>query len=110
MVGPFFEIHVFLHNRVTLDGRPPHGVAESVILIDIQMKNKRICPKCSSTDILRIPGQAGAYGSGNNIPVGWTIYSAVKVTRFLCAGCGFSEEWVESMDDVEKLRDKHYPA
>jgi hypothetical protein len=35
--------------------------------------------------ILKIPGQAGAYGSGNNIPVGATIFSSVKVTRYLAA-------------------------
>ena len=74
------------------------------------MKNTKSCPKCNSTDILRIPGQVGAYGSGNNISVGWTIFSAVKVTRFLCADCGFSEEWIESLSDVEKLRDKHEPG
>ena len=33
------------------------------------MKQSGICPKCASMDILLIPGYAGAYGSGNYIPV-----------------------------------------
>lgn len=31
------------------------------------MKNTRICPKCSSSDIVRFDGHTGAYGSGNNM-------------------------------------------
>ena len=68
------------------------------------MKNSCLCPKCSSKDIALIPGLAGAYGAGNNILTGATIFSAVKVSRFLCLNCGFSEEWVESKDDLEKIR------
>jgi hypothetical protein len=49
----------------------------------------------------------GAYGAGNNIPAGQTIFSSVKVTRFLCSGCGYSEEWVESPADIERLRKKY---
>ena len=43
------------------------------------MKRTGICPKCQSTDLVRIEGNAGAYGSGNNIQLGMTIFSAVKV-------------------------------
>ena len=66
------------------------------------MKYSCLCPKCRSTDIARIPGQIGA--QGNNILTGATIFSAVKVSRFLCLNCGFSEEWVESKDDLKKIR------
>jgi predicted RNA-binding Zn-ribbon protein involved in translation (DUF1610 family) len=65
------------------------------------------CPKCQSNDIIRIPGATGAFGAGNNIPVGATIFSAAKVTRYLCGSCGFSEEWVESVDDIERIRKKY---
>ena len=70
------------------------------------MRNTKLCPKCRSTDIVRIPGEI-RYGVGNNIKVGWTIYSAVKVTRYLCASCGFIEEWVDSADDIDKLKKKY---
>lgn len=56
------------------------------------MKNSKICPKCQSNNILRIEGRADAYGAGNNIPVGMTIFTYVKVDRYLCCECGYSEE------------------
>ena len=71
------------------------------------MKTTGKCPKCASPDILRITGRIGAYGSGNNIPIGRTIFSSVKVTRYLCGQCGYSEEGVESASDLQKLREKY---
>lgn len=50
------------------------------------MKHTHICPKCNGTDILLIPGTSGAYGAGNNIPIGKTIFSYVLVNRYLCCG------------------------
>lgn len=70
------------------------------------MKQKRICPKCGSADILRIPGKSGPYGTGNNIPAGWSIFSAVLVHRYLCCSCGYSEEWIDR-EDIHKLKE-HY--
>ena len=70
------------------------------------MRNTKPCPKCNSTDILKIPGLAGGYGSGNNIPTGMSIFSAVKVTRYLCCECGYSEEWIDNKEDIEKLQKK----
>ena len=70
------------------------------------MKYTNICPKCQSDDILRIEGEVGAYGTGNNIRAGVTIFSSVEVTRLLCLNCGFSEEWIDSREDLEKLRNK----
>ncbi len=67
------------------------------------MKERGICPKCNGTDIIRIKGQAGAYGSGNHIPVGLTIFSAVLVHRYVCCTCGYSEEWIEK-EDLPKLK------
>lgn len=71
------------------------------------MRSSKTCPKCQSTDIVRIPGIAGAFGAGNNIMVGMSILSAVKVTRYLCAACGFCEEWIDSADDIAKIKKKY---
>ena len=71
------------------------------------MKNFRLCTKCQSNDIVRIEGLSGAYGAGNNIPVGLSFFSSIKVTRFLCLNCGFSEEWIESREDLERIRSKY---
>jgi len=70
------------------------------------MKNSKICPKCQNNEIIRIPSEAGAY-VGNKILVGRTIFSAAKITRYLCASCGFSEEWVESVDDIARIKKKY---
>lgn len=67
------------------------------------MKNTKICPKCNSSDILIVDGYAGAYGSGNNIMTGMTIFSAVKVDRYICCSCGFTEEWINTKD-MDKLK------
>lgn len=71
------------------------------------MKKMNSCPKCGSSDVIRVPGRAGAYGTGNNIPYGPTIFSYIPVTRFVCGSCGYTEEWIESRGDVEKLRRKY---
>jgi len=67
------------------------------------MKNAGRCPKCGSTNILRVEGKAGAYGSGNNIITGFTIFSAVLVHRYVCCECGYSEEWIDRTD-IPKLQ------
>ncbi len=71
------------------------------------MRRSKTCPKCQSTDIVRIPGEVRPFGAGNNIGVGKTIFSAVKVTRYLCASCGFTEEWIDSTEDIGNLKKKY---
>jgi len=70
------------------------------------MKNRKICPKCNSIDIIRVPGKSGAYGSGNNIQTCLTIFSAVLVHRYVCCACGYSEEWIDKQD-IRKLKEKY---
>lgn len=70
------------------------------------MKNTHTCPKCNGTDIMKIKGKAGAYGSGNNIEVGLTVFSAVLVHRYVCCDCGYSEEWIDR-EDIQKLKKKY---
>ncbi len=67
------------------------------------MKDTKICPKCKSFDIVRIDGYAGAYGTGNNVMVGNSIFSAVNVNRYICCNCGFTEEWIDE-NDLEKIK------
>ena len=67
------------------------------------MKNSKICPKCQSSDILRFDGYMGPYGSGNNLMVGATIFSAINVNRYICCTCGYTEEWIDR-EDIEKVR------
>lgn len=69
------------------------------------MKTTKICPKCQSTDVIRVEGSAQAYGVGNNIPVGATLFSYVKVPRYVCCNCGYTEEWID-IADIPKLKKK----
>jgi len=70
------------------------------------MKNG-VCSKCQSTDLLHVPGTIGAFGAGNNIPVGWRAMNAVAVARFVCGVCGYSEEWITSPRDLERVRQRY---
>lgn len=70
------------------------------------MRTSGICPKCGSRQIVRIDGDIRAYGAGNNIMPGLTIFSAVKVNRYLCCECGFSEEWIDPQD-IPALRERY---
>lgn len=70
------------------------------------MKNTKICPKCNHSEIIVIPGNMGAYGVGNNVPLGFGIFSYEKVNRYLCATCGYSEEWVDR-EDLKRISEKY---
>ncbi len=70
------------------------------------MKNSDKCPKCNSNDIIKIVGRKNQERHNNTIQSGWTIFSVVTVTRYLCGNCGYSEEWVENREDIAKLRNK----
>lgn len=70
------------------------------------MKKTRKCPKCGGSDIIFVPGSAGAYGNGNNIMKGLKIKSAVPVDRYICTTCGFSEEWID-FDYMDKLKKQY---
>ena len=66
------------------------------------MKNAGICPKCRSNHIVRVDGYAGAYGSGNHIMVGHSIFSSVNVNRYICCSCGYTEEWIDK-EDIDRI-------
>ena len=51
------------------------------------MKKSKICPKCNGTDILRVEGKAGDYGSCNNIMTGMKIFYELLVHRYVCFKC-----------------------
>ena len=70
------------------------------------MKNNHTCPKCKGTDLILVKGNAGGYGSGNNIQIGFTNFSAILVHRFVCCGCGYTEEWINK-EDLSKLKKKY---
>ena len=60
------------------------------------MKNSKTCP-----------GYVGSGGAGTNITVGWTIFSNVRVWRYVCCRCGFVEHWVDGSADIARVEKKY---
>ena len=72
------------------------------------MKNTGQCHKCESRKIIRIPSPKFNSGTGiNTIPVGWLKTGQVRITRYLCCRCGYSEEWVDSKEDIKKIEESY---
>jgi len=64
------------------------------------MKNNNKCPKCSGVNIVEVPGRS-SNGNFNFVNVG--MFGSVGVTRYLCSHCGYSEEWIDKKEDIEKV-------
>ena len=72
------------------------------------MKKTKQCPKCQSDQVIHIPGAPGSHKTGEPIPVGGVvIIESVLISRYLCGGCGYSEEWIDSDDDLAKVRERY---
>ena len=70
------------------------------------MKNGNLCPKCGSRKIVRIPDNPRRHASGNNIyTTQATLLGKIPVIRYVCCGCGYTENWVETRRDLEKLNE-----
>jgi len=58
------------------------------------MKNSKTCPKCGSSEILRVKDTSGDYT--NALVLGFM--SMIYVPRYVCCDCGYVEEWVDRAD------------
>ncbi|MBQ8079688.1 MAG: hypothetical protein IJ236_07020 [Oscillospiraceae bacterium] len=67
------------------------------------MKQSKQCPKCGSRDLCCFVNDGFLDGSAKGIAVGATIFSNVSVERYICCGCGYTEQWV-SPGDIQKLK------
>lgn len=69
------------------------------------MKNTKLCPKCGSGNIVRVPDNPVRHASGNNIyTTTLTLAGKIPVIRYVCCGCGYVENWVESPHELDKIR------
>ena len=69
------------------------------------MKQTLRCPKCGSREIVRVPDHPGRHASGNNIyTTTWTLLGKIPVIRYVCCGCGYVENWVESPEELAEIR------
>ncbi|MBV9470140.1 MAG: hypothetical protein JOZ57_12970 [Abitibacteriaceae bacterium] len=53
------------------------------------MKNSGVCPKCESDNVFCIEGTAGGKHD-NVIYTGWTVFTYVRLDRYVCGHCGFN--------------------
>lgn len=69
------------------------------------MKNTSQCPKCGGREVIRVPDRPLRHASGNNIYTSTlTLAKKIPVIRYVCAGCGYTENWVETPGQREELR------
>lgn len=70
------------------------------------MKNGNACPKCGSRQIVRVPDSPRRHASGNNIyTTRATLLGKVPVIRYVCCGCGYVENWVETRRELKELEE-----
>jgi ribosomal protein S27AE len=68
------------------------------------MRNTKVCPKCGSNDIVIVPGLYGELDGLEHFAPPGSILVLLAITRYFCCNCGFSEEWIESPEDREKIK------
>lgn len=68
------------------------------------MKNAYVCPKCGSRDIVRVPDDAHRYLANSICITKLVTVERVPVARFVCCGCGYVENWVETRRELEAVR------
>ncbi|HET8773607.1 MAG TPA: zinc ribbon domain-containing protein [Thermoanaerobaculia bacterium] len=66
------------------------------------MKSSGVCPKCHSNEIRVMRRRMWA----TMIPLNFTVFAAAYTSWFICTSCGFVETWVESKQDLDKIREK----
>ncbi|UKN00758.1 hypothetical protein K6119_13560 [Paracrocinitomix mangrovi] len=70
------------------------------------MKNSKTCPKCGGTEIYTDAGNPKR-GDRTSIPI--TSWGKLFLAVYICAGCGYLEEYVEqddlsNSDKMDKLK------
>jgi predicted nucleic-acid-binding Zn-ribbon protein len=70
------------------------------------MNRSKTCPKCRSKRIVVVPSRTQAPTIGSSVRLGSTIFSAIRLSRRICAECGYVEDWVESAKDLARITAK----
>nr|WP_326184895.1 hypothetical protein [uncultured Oscillibacter sp.] len=68
------------------------------------MKNTCVCPKCGSRDIVRVPDDAHRYLANSICITKLATVERVPVARYVCRGCGYVENWVETQGELERVK------
>ena len=71
------------------------------------MRYTNKCPKCGSTDVLEVVGSS--MNQYQKIPLTkWSMKNAT-LDRYICAECGFTEEYVQMNASFKKWAAKNLP-
>ena len=68
------------------------------------MKNTKRCPKCGSTDLIRVPDDAHRYLANSICITRFAWVKRIPVARYVCQSCGYVEDWVEHQQERDALR------
>ena len=68
------------------------------------MKFGNQCPKCQSKDVVELKGSR--YNTQNFVYLNSWGTKYLILDRYLCTRCGFTEEYVDVDDKLEKERDE----
>ncbi|HEY1014042.1 MAG TPA: hypothetical protein VGE07_15120 [Herpetosiphonaceae bacterium] len=63
------------------------------------------CPQCQGTAVHVIDGST--LTGANRIPV--SAFGHASLNRYICADCGFTQEWMEDPEDRRRIA-KKWPA
>ncbi len=69
------------------------------------MKNTGICPKCQSHHIVEESRKTSSYYN-NWVTVKQNWAKFISLVRYICVDCGFTEEWVKEIEDLDKIEKK----
>lgn len=70
------------------------------------MKRTHACPKCGCTQIVHVPASQWLFARGGNAYLGLHLGEKVLISKYICTGCGYVENWAERPQDLAALRKK----
>jgi predicted nucleic-acid-binding Zn-ribbon protein len=68
------------------------------------MKYSYCCPKCQNSEIAIIEGGTFKGNIYNTVTFGLTT---IYLTRYVCTNCGFTENYIDDVKDLQKIKDKY---
>ena len=67
------------------------------------MKRTHACPKCGCTQIVHVPASQWLFARGGNAYLGLHLGEKVLISKYICTGCSYVENWAERPQDLAAL-------
>lgn len=68
------------------------------------MKRTHTCPKCGGTQLVHVPASQWLFARGGNAYLGLHRGGKVLISKYICTGCGYVENWAGRPQDLAALR------